>query len=50
MNQTLYIVSLALVALAVLINRGNRNRTHQAIQLYLTVLILFCSLVVFGQL
>ena len=35
MNQTLYVVALALVALAVLINRGNRNRVHQAIQLYL---------------
>ena len=50
MNQTLYTISLALVALAVLVNRGNRNRTHHAVQLYLTVLVLFCSLVAFGQL
>lgn len=50
MNQTLYIVSLALLAVAVLINRGNGSKTHQAIQLYLTTLVLFCTLVAFGQL
>lgn len=50
MNQTIYIMSLALVALAVLVNRGNGNRTHQAVQLYLTTLMLFCFLVAFGQL
>ena len=31
MNQMLYIVSLALVALVVLMNRGNRNRVHQTV-------------------
>jgi hypothetical protein len=31
MNQILYIVSLALVALVVLMKRGNRNRVRQAI-------------------
>jgi hypothetical protein len=31
MNQILYIVSLALVALVVLMNRGNRNRVRQAV-------------------
>ena len=50
MNQTLYVVALALVALAVLINRGNRNRVHQAIQLYLMVMVLFGSLAAFGRL
>jgi len=50
MNQTLYIVSVALVALAVLMNRGNGNKTHQAVQLYLTTLVLFCALVAFGSL
>jgi hypothetical protein len=41
---------LALVALAVLVNRGNGNRTHQAVQLYLMALVLFCTLVAFGGL
>ncbi len=50
MNQTLYIVSVALVALAVLVNRGNGNKTHQAVQLYLTTFMLFCALVVLGSL
>ena len=31
MNQMLYIVSLALVALVVLKNRANRNRVYQAV-------------------
>lgn len=31
MSQMLYIVSLALVALVVLINQGNRNRVRQAV-------------------
>jgi hypothetical protein len=50
MNQTIYVLSVALVALAVLANRGNGNKTHQAVQLYLTVLMLFCTLVAFGSL
>jgi len=41
---------LALVALAVLVNRGNGNRAHQAVQLYLMALVLFCTLVAFGGL
>jgi hypothetical protein len=50
LNQNFYILSLALVTLAVLVNRGNGNRTHQAVQLYLMALVLFCTLVAFGGL
>lgn len=49
MNQTLYTLSLALVVLAVLVNRGNGNRTHQAIQLFLTTLVLVSLLAALGQ-
>lgn len=50
MNQTIYIASLALVSLAVVANRGNDNKAHHAVQLYLTTLVLFCALVAFGWL
>jgi len=39
MNQTLYTLSLAIVALAVLINRGHKNSVHQAVQLWLPALV-----------
>ena len=50
MNQTIYAFALALVAVAVIVNRGNRSRAHQAVQLYLTILVLFGALVAYGRL
>ena len=48
MNQTLYTVYLAMTALTVLVNGGNGDKTHYAVQLYLTVVVLLCSLAAFG--
>jgi len=50
MNQDVYALSLTCLVLAVLVNRGNGNRKHHAIQLYLTALVLLCTLVAFGRL
>ena len=50
MNQTLYAVYLATPALTVLVNGGNGDKTHYAVQLYLTVTVLFCALSVLGLL
>lgn len=49
MDQVPIIVTLVLVALAVLVNKGSGDRVHWGVQLYLTVLMLFCGLVAFGR-
>jgi hypothetical protein len=44
MNTTAYKIALALTALAVLANRGNGDKRHFAVQLYLTMLVLVVAL------
>ena len=48
MNQTLYAFYLTTTALTVLANRGNGDKTHFTVQLYLTVVVLLCTLGAFG--
>jgi hypothetical protein len=50
MNYTSFILYLVTVALTVLANRGNGNRTHFAVQLYLTMVIMLCTLGATGAL
>jgi hypothetical protein len=50
MNETGYTFYLITVALTVLANGGNGNRTHYAVQLYLMVLVLCCTLGALGLL
>ena len=49
-NHTSFILYLVTVALTVLANRGNGNRTHFAVQLYLTLVIMLCTLGASGTL
>ena len=50
MNHTSFILYLVTVALAVLTNRGNGSRTHFAVQLYLTMVVMLCTLGALGAL
>jgi hypothetical protein len=49
MNTTLYKLALAIVALAVVANRGQGSKIHYGVQLYLMVLVLFVALAVLGK-
>jgi len=50
MNQTLYVIYLAATALAVLTNGGSGDKTHYAVQLYMTVVVLLCAMGALGSL
>jgi len=45
-----YLIALVLVALAVLVNRGNRSKVHYAVQLFCTSLVLFGALALYNRL
>jgi len=49
-NYTSFILYLVTVALTVLANRGNGNRMHFAVQLYLTLVVMLCTLGASGTL
>ena len=50
MSHVSYVMYLTLVALTVMANGGNGDKTHFAIQLYLTMLVMLCTLGVTGSL
>ena len=50
MSHVSYVMYLTVVALTVVANGGNGSRKHFAIQLYLILLILLCTLSATGSL
>ena len=50
MSHISYVIYLTLVALTVMANGGNGDKTHFAVQLYLIVLVMLCTLGITGSL
>ena len=50
MSHVSFAMYLTLVALTVIANGGNGNRTHFVVQLYLIVLVMLCTLSITGSL
>ena len=50
MSHVSYVLYLTIVALAVVANRGNGDKTHFCVQLYLIMVVILCTLGATGSL